>query len=457
MDISRQDTANPLRSVPVFIGMAIAIGIMTGSVPAMFSFPFVIAGFGLLLGVIIASRLGQSENFTLINLFILAFLARMAILVFLYNFVYVRTGFGEFGDALSYSINGGCILDLWLNGERNLEALTREAFRISASGTLTSYDFWNAIVFFFTGKNPVSPILINCLAGSLTPVFIYDITNRLYNKKAALTAAVLTAFWPSLLLWSIQNLKEPLSFFLGTVIIWVLLTLRAKFRFYLLFLVAFFAIFLKEFRFFLLAALFLAFLVSFLVPFLKFRRNISLWFIAAIFILFAILCLNSMSINYDNIFDTIKGSPLSEKLSALTFLYHLRSEKVLGAGSSFLANWQFKNSLGYFFLFMPVALLASLFAPFPWMLGSAMQIMAIPEMLVFYTLVPAIFAGSKFIIKYKIKEGAVLMTYVIIMYIVLAITEGNIGTLFRHRSMVLPLVFVLAGIGLFQKHDRIKN
>jgi hypothetical protein len=39
------------------------------------------------------------------------------------------------------------------------------------------------------------------------------------------------------------------------------------------------------------------------------------------------------------------------------------------------------------------------------------------------------------------------------MMLVLAFIEGNIGTLFRHRAMVLPFMFILVGVGI----DRIKN
>ncbi len=50
--------------------------------------------------------------------------------------------------------------------------------------------------------------------------------------------------------------------------------------------------------------------------------------------------------------------------------------------------------------------------------------------------------------KYKIREGGIIVVYIFVMMVVLAFIEGNIGTLFRHRAMVLPFMFILAGIGL---------
>ena len=81
-------------------------------------------------------------------------------------------------------------------------------------------------------------------------------------------------------------------------------------------------------------------------------------------------------------------------------------------------------------------------------MGSISQIIVIPEMLLYYLLLPAMFLGWRFIIRDKVKEGGLIIVYIFLMMLVLAFVEGNIGTLFRHRAMVLPFMFILVGIGL---------
>jgi len=101
-----------------------------------------------------------------------------------------------------------------------------------------------------------------------------------------------------------------------------------------------------------------------------------------------------------------------------------------------------------FIFFMPIMALVAWLAPFPWQIGSMSQISAVPEMLLYYLLLPAMFSGWKFIMKHKIGEGGIIIVYIFIMMLVLAFIEGNIGTLFRHRAMVLPFMFILIGIGI---------
>ncbi len=164
----------------------------------------------------------EPENYIFLSsIFILGFLFRVIASILFYNFVFLSNGNGLLGDALPYSENGYTILQMWLNGVRDFDYIrsyiTESVY--NTSGTIGSYDFWNAIVYFFTGKSPFSLIFINCLAGSLVIIFVYYITRQLYNEKAAKITAVLTAFWPSLFTWSVQNLKEPLSILLIEILI----------------------------------------------------------------------------------------------------------------------------------------------------------------------------------------------------------------------------------------------
>ncbi len=199
--------------------------------------PIVVCCAGLFICIALVMLNPKENHSFLLFLLISAFLSRIIISLFLYNFIYVYDGKGLPGDAWSFSESGYAILQMWLSGIRNIDEITANMMKITTSGNLGNYDFWNAIVYYFTGKSPVSVIFINCLASSLTVIFIYYITRQLCNEKAAKISAILTAFWPSLFAWSIQNLKEPLSIFLITILIWVAVQLKVKFRFYLLFVI----------------------------------------------------------------------------------------------------------------------------------------------------------------------------------------------------------------------------
>ncbi|MDD5449072.1 MAG: glycosyltransferase family 39 protein [Candidatus Omnitrophica bacterium] len=441
-----------------FIILGIIIAVLAGCIPPELMFPVLIVGLGLLWGLVIISGKGEKERTFLIPVFIISTAARIISAIFLFNLIYLSNGTGHIGDAWGYSANGGVILDLWMAGKKGSE-LIKEAVRHSSSGTITVYDFWNAIVYYITGKNSLSPVLLNCLAGSLTAIFIYDIAGKFYNKRAARIASLLTAFWPSLFFWSIQNLKEPISIFLITVLIWSVLNLKSKFRFYLLFSTAAFAAALKEFRSFLFYIFCMALLASLFFPFFRLRKSPFLYLSAAILLLFIVLAVPHTGlepVKLFHIFEEFNKDDLSDTGSVLAAMDVLRRGKALEAGSAFF-TLQFANPINYVLFGMPVMFLIAVLAPFPWMLGSMLQITAVPETILFYFLIPAIFLGGKYIITHKIKGGDLLIFYLIAMYMALGLTEGNAGTLFRHRAMALPFVFVLVAVGLSQRRDLIKG
>lgn len=450
---------NLLQQNRAFIFLCVITAIAAGCMPVEFASPVLIAGLGLFIGLILISTRDAEDRDFLIPAFIAVFLARLAFVIFLFNFICISNGTGQLGDAWSYSINGRTILDLWFKGLRGAE-LARAAFVHSASGALTKYDFWNAVVYYFAGKNLFAPIFINCLVVSLTGILTYDIAKWLCDKKAAMIAFLLTAFCPSLFFWSAQNLKEPISLFLTSVLIWTALRLKIQFRFYLLFLLLVFSAALGVFRTFLLIAFYISLPVSLLFYLGRLKKNFIPYLVMTIFIFFImVICINTIKPDFivrKMLYFFGEATAPTEK-GVLLWLYSMREGRTLDAGSALLTSLKFENPLSYILAGMPLMLLAGLLAPFPWMLGSMFQIMAVPEMILFYFLIPSIFSGGKFIIKYRLKEGAILLAYIIIMYLILGISEGNAGTLFRHRSIVLPFVFILVAVGLSHKNKSVKK
>ncbi|MFA5388603.1 MAG: hypothetical protein WC312_02480 [Candidatus Omnitrophota bacterium] len=345
------------------------------------------------------------------------------------------------GDAFSYSGNGAKIVDVWLSGVRDLEYIHNYVRSISTSGTLGAFDFWNAIVYFFSGKSPLCVIFINSLASSLTAVFIYYITLQLYDKRAARISALLTAFWPSLFIWSIQDLKEPLSIFLIVVLVWAIIQLKTRFRLHLIFIMILASLALKELRF---VSFFIFYALIFpvsLILFLWDKHKLLFIFIIILASVIAATCV------YEYIMKFLPGGKNS--FSLIEYIYKMRTFRTYG-NTAFLSSLDITNPLSLI-LFAPLAIFVAWLAPFPWQLGSMSQVMVIPEMIVYYLLLPAMFIGWSFIMKHKAREGGIVVLYIAIMMLVLAFIEGNIGTLFRHRAMVLPFVFVLIGIGLEKK------
>lgn len=443
--IFKLETLNK-RKTAVLAGVAIALAVSFLPSEGML-FPFLVFCAGLFIGIFFIRLLPETDVDFLMTLFLSAFLLRIVAALFFYNAVFLHNGRGMLGDAWPYSQSGYEILKMWLSGISDKAVIYDNMMKITASGTLSSYDYWNAVVYFFTGKSPLSLIFINCLAGSLTIIFVHFIAKQICNIKAAKISAVLIAFWPSTFMWSIQNLKEPVAIFLIVSLMWTIVSMRMRFRFYFVFLLLILSIALKEMRF----VFFFVFYIS-VMPVSLFlltwnSKKVKYIFLTLLVVFAGFLLFEAIKLHI------IKYAPFFSAKEGVDFLKWVSARRAYRSygKTAFLVNWDLFNPLSLA-IFVPAALFIAWLAPFPWQLGSMQQVMAVPEMLVYYFLIPAMLTGIKFVMKRRSFEGYMMIVYVFIMMLVLAFIEGNIGTLFRHRAMVMPLIFIFIGIGLSRKH-----
>jgi hypothetical protein len=93
--------------------------------------------------------------------------------------------------------------------------------------------------------------------------------------------------------------------------------------------------------------------------------------------------------------------------------------------------------------YIPIGLAFALFAPLPGSGTRAQDLLPIPEMLVWYiVLVAAAIALWRW--RRRWRTLAPLVLFVGGALLIFALAEGNVGTLYRHRAMIIPFVIVLA-------------
>lgn len=96
---------------------------------------------------------------------------------------------------------------------------------------------------------------------------------------------------------------------------------------------------------------------------------------------------------------------------------------------------------------LPRGLLYTLLAPFPWRIETSLDVLAAPQMLLWYGLLPAA-AFAAWRERRRWREWLLPAGYLACAVLIFAIGEGNVGTLFRHRAMIEPVVFLFASGGL---------
>jgi hypothetical protein len=97
---------------------------------------------------------------------------------------------------------------------------------------------------------------------------------------------------------------------------------------------------------------------------------------------------------------------------------------------------------------LPIGLAYALFAPFPWSLERRLDFALLPEMLLWYVCIVA--AAATAIRERRSWQTVAPLTLLSAGLLGLfALVEGNWGTLFRHRAMVIPWVLTLAAPSLW--------
>ena len=415
------------------IGLLVAA--LYALLPVAYSLPFFIIFFGLLLGAIIILIDSPKEFNKIFFLFIAGFLIRILLALFLYftlNFLQINDGF-FIGDGQGYSLNGWKISRLWDLGIMVNRANFMSKFS-SFSGTVGNYDFFNAIIYYFSGYNPVILFFINCLASSLAIIFVYIIANKIFSNEIAWLASAFCAFFPSFILWSSQNLKDPLMNLCIVSFLYFLIKLRYELKVSFIIFLFLSVISLCYIRMLTIAPLAI---ISTAYFFLCYKGRIEIKIVFIILMLALLLTFFKHVFSYHFISDLLEDIDTTRRGMAYGNLAYFQNFKI--------------SSIGGLLIFIPLGFFAVWFSPFPWQIGSVSQIFVLPEMLIWYIFIPFLCRGIYISLKDKKTDSHIILITLFVFSIFLGVYEGNLGTLYRHKAVVIMLAYIFISAGLLAK------
>jgi hypothetical protein len=152
----------------------------------------------------------------LLRLFVAGLLARIIIGTAIFSFR-GQDFFG--GDAITYDYYGNAQLLGWF-GDKYFGSIANQYVR-SGMGSGWGMVYLVAAVYGLVGRNLLAVQLVNSVLGAATAVVIYLCAHQVFkNLRVARIAGVAVAFYPSLVLWSAQGLKDgPIVFCLAIAIL----------------------------------------------------------------------------------------------------------------------------------------------------------------------------------------------------------------------------------------------
>lgn len=457
------------------------LGVLVWASPPTLRMSWMILGAGMFVSLACVGRLEPIHKTWVRRLFLYALMTRVLVAVVLYAVtprVWIEAPTGLFqdggfliGDGYVYAYNGFWLAEQWRAGK----ALTDDLLRaISLSGSSDPFNYWNGFMTYWLDYHPLTLFFLSSFAGAWAGVLAYWVARRTLRERSARIAGLLTAFWPSLFVWSTQNLKEPLTVaLLLTALALFLVPLRR--RGWMSWAGGFGVTWLlHRFNFF-VGPLLMAALLLYGLLYCSVRIR---WFGAVLLLgillgSFSVLSgkvpgpLLQVSQKVDGIiFRRPVASLMLEpnKLSGL--IESLRRPRMLDARTPFFKDVRLDTPLKVPFFkdvrldtpskviaFLPVGLMGLLTLPAPWTARSPGELLGSFEMLLWYPLLFFAFRGASRAILGSPGQQ-VILTLTLVLCSAMALLEGNIGTLFRHRAFVWPLLFFLTALGLQREPSR---
>jgi Dolichyl-phosphate-mannose-protein mannosyltransferase len=395
---------------------------------------FLFTGKAVLLTIVLAAVAGlyayrqEQHGKFLLQVFIWGLLIRLIVgtLIFAYR---GQDFFG--GDAITYDALGQFQLGVWAGDSY---AMTLLKNRVSGIGMA----YYVGAIYYVIGRNMLAIQFINAVLGAITAPIIFICAQEVFNNvRVSRLAALGVAFFPSLILWSSQGLKDGPIVFLLALTILATLKLGHKLTFkYVVVLICTLSV-LLSLRFYLFYMIAAAVAGAFVVG----TRALTT---SSLVRQFAVLACLGLALTYMGV--TRFASIQLESYGNLQRIERSRKDAATSAKSGFGEDVDVSSSSGAISN-VPLGLLYLFFAPFPWQVASLRQMITLPEMIVWWASFPMMVLGVWFSIKYRLRMITPILIFTTMLSLAYSIFQGNVGTAYRQRAQLLVFYFIFAAVG----------
>lgn len=383
---------------------------------------------GSVLLMALARRFGSAESEWLVRILIPAFLIRLGCATLFAAVPSLRI-FHE--DATGYERVGLNLAAGWLGEGPPAD------FR--GWGQNTGYFYFCAVLYYVSFLCRVVPSYVNALLGTVNVFLVYRLAREFFHIVVARRAALLTAFIPSMILWSAVALKDTPMTFLIVLSLSSCVRLKQRFSLGALLGTVLPVLAIQPLRFYIVYLLCFAILLSlFLERGFQAVAGISkqLAFLTLAVLLLAMVGASGRVQEGAEVFSLERVSTFRQGLSTT-------------ADSGFAQDVDISTP-GRALAFLPIGMSYLLLSPFPWQFGSLRAALAGPEMLLWWLLIPSLIRGIFYTIKTRFSECSPLLVFALILTLAYSLVHGNVGSGFRQRAQIFVFLFIFASLGQYR-------
>jgi 4-amino-4-deoxy-L-arabinose transferase-like glycosyltransferase len=366
------------------------------------------------------------------NVFLLALLLRLGFGIFVHVFD-LRTFFG--GDANTYDYKGYLLLQSWLGQIPATDIEVRQAASMAGAGWGMNYLV--AALYSVLGRNIFAAQSFCAVIGAATAPLVYFCSTKIFrNKGVGRFAAVAVAVFPAFIIWSGQLLKDGLIVFLLVLAITMVLQLQERLDYAAVVLLLISLAGILSLRFYIFYMVGLAVVGSFLIGTTNSARSIARRT--------AVLLVLGLGLTYFGVTRTATSD--LDKYGNLQQLQSSRLDAAQSSKSGFGEDVDVSTTQGALSA-VPVGFVYLMFAPFPWELSSLRQSITLPEVLVWWAMIPVMIYGLWWSIRHKLRSAFPIIIFTLMLTLAYSIFQGNVGTAYRQRTQIQVFLFMFVGVG----------
>ena len=359
----------------------------------------------------------------------------------------LRLGFGLFvhvfdlrgffgGDALTYDFRGYLLMQTWTGGIKQvLDPMTATALSPSAVGWGMNYLV--GFIYLFTGRNILAAQSFCAVIGAATAPMVYFCARRIFgNDRVAKNAAWVVALFPAFIIWSGQLLKDGLIVFMLVLAITMLLRLQEKLDPMAIMLLLLSLGGILALRFYIFYMVGVAVAGSFVVGVSSTSGSLIRRTAALVFL--------GLGLTYFGI--TRTATQNIDAYGNLQKMQISRLDLAQEAKSGFAEDTDVSTTAGAISA-IPVGFVYLMFAPFPWEASSLRQMITLPEVLVWWAMIPLMLYGIWWTVRHKLRAALPVMIFTLMLTLAYSIFQGNVGTAYRQRTQIQVFLFIFIAVG----------
>lgn len=288
------------------------------------------------------------------------------------------------------------------------------------------------------GVHTAAGLVVNAMLGAALVPIVYDTTRRLFGSAAAEWVPPLVVLLPSMMLWPSQLMKEAPILFLIAIAANGAARVTERFALLPLAWVALSMALMLTFRGHVALVLAGGLVAAIVVGRQEVLGGVGTGLVMAALV----VILLSFGIGYSG-FDAALNSDLDQANL-------VRRDLALSGRSGYDADIDISTSRKAL-TYLPRGLVSFMLGPFPWQISGVRQLPVLPDMVVWWALLPRLWRGVHLGRKLVSRRVLVLLLPAFTTACLLSLAVGNFGTLVRERLQVVILLVPLIALGLSRR------